>query len=118
MNYEFETASASRAISSIVSLSPRIFSSSPAAFIQAEASARSNVKENLVAAAIADEVGIKLTDKEYEEDFRALSLELGFDSVEAMKEEAPSEDYLRNMVLRTRVMEWLVDHCEQVENAE
>lgn len=85
---------------------------------QAEASARSNVKENLVAAAIADEIGIKLTDKEYEEDFKALSLELGFDSVEAMKEEAPSEDYLRNMVLRTRVMEWLVDHCEQVENAE
>lgn len=82
---------------------------------QAEESARSNVRENLVAAAIAEEIGLSFTDEEYKTEYDALAKELGFDSTEAMLEEAPSEEYLKNMVLRNKVIEYLVDHCEQVE---
>ncbi len=85
---------------------------------QAEASAHSNVKENLVAAAIAAETAIEFSEDEYAEAYKDLAVELGFDNVDDMLKEAPSETYLQNMVLRNAVIEWLVDHCEQVEEKE
>ena len=77
--------------------------------------AKTNVKENVTVEAIAKKEKIELSDKEYEKAEEALAEEMGYESVESMKEEAP-EKYIKNYILRDKVKTWVAENCVQVES--
>jgi trigger factor len=81
---------------------------------EASAAAESNVKENLVAGLIAETVGMDLSGEAIAAEKAAMAEELGFESVEALIEDAPNEAYIDRMVIREMVMDWVADHAKQV----
>ena len=79
-----------------------------------EEAAKSNVKENLVVALIAEKENIELSDEEYEKAKEDLAKEMSYESVEEMEEEAP-EDAIRKYIMRDKVKEWVAKNCIQVK---
>lgn len=73
---------------------------------------KDEVKERMVAEAIADKQNIKLDDKTYEKELEDMAQEYGYPDVETIKE-AVDEDILKDEVLKNLVMEWLAEHCLQ-----
>lgn len=84
---------------------------------QVEEAAKSSVKQELVAKAIADAEKLTPTDKEYKEAFKELAKQYGYEDVDALKEVAEEED-LKAMVIQDTVKEWVAKHCIQVVQEE
>ena len=70
-------------------------------------------KEMLVAAAIAEEEKLELTDEVYEEQLAVMATLYGYEDAEAIKEVATEEE-LREIALAFVVMDFVVDNCVQV----
>ena len=70
-------------------------------------------KEMMVANAIAEEEGIKLTDKEYAAQLEYMAGLYGYEDAEALKEAAEEEE-LREIALAFLVMDFVVDNSVQV----
>jgi len=70
-------------------------------------------KEMLAASAIAEEEGIKLTDKVYEEQLVLMAEMYGYGDVETLKQ-AASEEELKEIALGLLVMKFVSDNCVQV----
>ena len=72
-------------------------------------------KELLASKAIAEEEGLKLTDKKYEEQLLLMADMYGYgDDVETLKQIA-EEEQLREIALGLLVMQYVADHCVQVK---
>ncbi len=84
---------------------------------QADDAARTSIKGNQVAQAIAEAEGLTPTDEEFEQKMEEMAEQYGYESVDAMKEVA-DDDTLRGIILQNVVTEWLAEHCVQVEPAE
>ena len=70
-------------------------------------------KEMLVAAAIAAEEKIELTDEKYEEQLAYMAELYGYENADAVKEAAEEEE-LREIALAFLVMDFVAEHCVQV----
>ncbi|MEG0191001.1 MAG: trigger factor [Lachnospiraceae bacterium] len=76
--------------------------------------AKSSVKQDEITNLIAKKARIKLSDKEYNKEFKSLAKQYGYEDVDALKK-AADEDMLKGMVLQTRVKAWIADNAIQVE---
>lgn len=76
----------------------------------------SGIKSQMAVEAIADKEKIKVDDDTYEEEVKKLAETYGYESADALKEEAEEED-LKELVLTNMVKEWLADKCIQVASS-
>lgn len=83
---------------------------------QVQEAAKSSVKQTLVTEAIAEKENIKLDDKTYKKELKALAAQYGYEDVKALKEAAEEED-LKEIVLNNLVKDWLADNCIQVADS-
>lgn len=81
--------------------------------VQLENVVKENMKQTLVAKAIADKENMTLNDEEYKAKLDELAVRYNFGSAEEI-EALASEDELREMIITEMVMEWLGQHCVQV----
>ena len=79
---------------------------------QVDDAAKASIKQTMVTEAIADKEKIKLGEKEYEEQLKAMASDYGYEDVDALKESAEEED-LKEIALNNMVKEWLKEHCVQ-----
>lgn len=80
---------------------------------QVEEAAKSSLKQSMVTEAIADKEKIKVGDKEYDEQLKAIAADYGYEDVESLKE-AAEEDDLKDIALNNMVRDWLKEHSVQV----
>lgn len=80
---------------------------------QVEEAAKSSLKQSMVTEAIADKEKIKIGDKEYDEQLKAIAADYGYEDVESLKEVA-EEDDLKDIALNNMVRDWLKEHSVQV----
>ncbi len=79
---------------------------------QAEAAAEQNVMSRMATEAIAEKENIKLDDDTYEAELQKIADQYGYESVDALKEQA-DEDTLKDTALNNIVVERVAKHCIQ-----
>lgn len=81
-----------------------------------ETAAQQTVQLDEALKLIAEKENLEPSDEEYEEEIADLAESAGMDDVDAFKEQY-GEDVLKESVLRQTVLDYLVDHCVQVEDS-
>lgn len=78
---------------------------------EVEKAAQNIVKEELVIEAIIEKEKLSPNEKEYEEEYKKLAQEYGYESVDSLKKEISEKD-LEYTILKRKVQEWLLDNCK------
>lgn len=81
-----------------------------------ETAAQQTVQLDEALKLIAEKENLEPSDEEYEKEIADLAESAGMDDVDAFKEQY-GEDVLKESVLRQTVLDYLVDHCVQVEDS-
>lgn len=81
---------------------------------EAEKAAKDMVKEKLAIELLSEKLRINLSEDEYKEEYKAMAKEYGYESADALIEQA-GEDALKEMIIRQKVVEWVGKNCIQVE---
>lgn len=84
---------------------------------QIEEGAASSTRQAMACALIAQKEGIEVTDEELEADLAENYAKLGYESVEAYKENASVEDY-RDYLLTNKVLDFLIENAVITEPVE
>ena len=73
--------------------------------------AQNIVKEELVIEAISEKEKLIPNEKEYEEEYKKLAQEYGYESVDSLKKDISEKD-LEYTILKRKVREWLLNNCK------
>ena len=79
--------------------------------------AKASLKQELVANLIAEQYGLKPTEKEFQAALEEYAEEYKFTNVDLLLK-AVSEEEMKEMVIRDNVKTWLTDRCEYIEAKE
>lgn len=80
----------------------------------AKKTAKQTIKQNIAVQLIADKKNLVPSDKEYEEGYKQLAKDQGYESVDALKK-AASEDTLKNIILQQKVADYLLKSCTKIK---
>jgi len=81
---------------------------------EAKKTAKQTIKQNIAVQLIADKKNLVPSDKEYEEGYKQLAKDQGYESVDALKK-AASEDTLKNIILQQKVADYLLKSCTKIK---
>ena len=84
---------------------------------EAKKTAKQTIKQNIAVQLIADKKNLVPSDKEYEEGYKQLAKDQGYESVDALKK-AASEDTLKNIILQQKVADYLLKSCTKTKTAD
>ena len=69
------------------------------------------MKEELVIEAICEKEKLIPNEKEYDEEYKKLAQEYGYESVDSLKKDISEKD-LEYTILKRKVREWLLNNCK------